>query len=184
MSSKTSILPSLCLPVASPSSSPAFSLGEGTTEGGGWAFGMESAEVLGRDRSPGHPSCRWKGGTQSPSSLLCPRLTPAPCQAQHGLVLLHCMPLVPQPSQPSLGATGEEAPEGRHGGASYGWGRWGATPQLSDVPCDCLGIGRMTPLELSPSSEGNQHCGSCGLGSGNGSVPGQVLSLGCGPGGF
>ena len=85
-----------------------------------WAFGMESAEVLGEVRNPGHPSCRRNIGTQSPHSLLCP--TPAPCQAQRGPALLHCILLVPQPS---LGGIGAEAPGGAQRSLTRGGGDGG-----------------------------------------------------------
>lgn len=70
--------------------------------------------------------------TQSPPSPLCP--TPASCQAQHGPVLLHCIPLIPQPSLPSWGI-GEEAPEGSTQEPDMELGEWGLTLQLSDVLC-------------------------------------------------
>lgn len=107
--------------------------GEGQLVGGRkWAFGVESAEVLGEVRNPGHPSCRRKVGTQSPHSLLCP--TPGRCQAQHGPALLHCIAsLHTSRSSAQLGGdwgggargSTEEPDTGRRG--------WGTTPQRSDA---------------------------------------------------
>lgn len=98
------------------------------------AFGTESAEVLREVRNPGHPSCRWKFGTQSPPSPHCP--APAPCQAQRGPVL-HTSRSTVQPAQ--LAGTGEEAPGGST--EEPDTQRGGEGLHLSDVPCDCLGVG-------------------------------------------
>lgn len=90
-----------------PSPFPILLRGWAASQGQAWGFGTESVGVLGRSyklRTSRLSAQRWKVGTQSPPSLLCP--TPARCQARHGPVLLHCIPLVPQPSQP-------------------GWGDWG-----------------------------------------------------------
>lgn len=78
------------------------------------AFGMEVAGVLGTQDTPVVAS-KWKVETQSPPSLLYP--TPTLCQARLRPVLLHCIPLIPQPSQPSWGIDWVGGSCGEHRGA-------------------------------------------------------------------
>lgn len=131
------------------------------------AFGMELAGVLKEVRNPGHPSCslRVEGGDPVPTQPALPHTHLVPGSAWACLASLHTSHSTAKATQ--LGdRLGRRLLWGARRSLTREGGEWEFTLRVSDVLCECLGVGS-APWRLSTLARREPGLSCCGLEAGN-----------------